>query len=91
MRIEKRDSPLAKKICCNKFIINTLIKNPTGVEVGSFSCNNPTIFKVELWRKWLFFRFFRYFRKMIVFLLDKLPISCYSNLLIQEAKSILNP
>ncbi len=64
--IEKRDSPLARKICCNRLITKPLIKNPTGVG-GSFSCNNPAIFKVKLWRKWPFFRFFRNFRKMVVF------------------------
>ena len=64
--IEKQDSPLAKKICCNRFIIKLLIKKPAGVEVGSFSCNNPTIFKVKLWRKWPFFRFFRNFLEMVV-------------------------
>ena len=80
--IEKRDSLLVGKICCNIFIIKPLIKKPTRVEVGSFSCNNPTIFKVKLWRKWPFFRFFRNFRKMVVFPLGKLPTSCYSDLLI---------
>ena len=45
-------------------------------EVGSFSCNNPTIFKVELWRKWPFFQFFRNFRKAVVSTLDKLLTSC---------------
>ena len=54
------------KICCNIFIIKPLIKKPTRVKVGSFSCNNPTIFKVKLWRKWPFFRFFRNFRKIVI-------------------------
>ena len=79
--IEKRDSPLAKKICCNRLIIKPLIKKPTRVEVGSFSCNNPTIFKVKLWRKWPFFRFFRNFRKMVVFPLGKQPTSCRLSLI----------
>ena len=69
------------KICCNIFIINPLIKKPTRVEVGSFSCNNPTIFKVKLWRKWPFFRFFRNFRKMVVFPLGKQPTSCRLSLI----------
>ena len=74
--IEKRDSPLV-----GKYVVKPLIKKPTRVEVGSFSCNNPTIFKVKLWRKWPFFRFFRNFRKMVVFPLGKQPTSCRLSLI----------
>ena len=63
-------------------------KKPTGLPVGGELKKWSTIFKFEPWRKWLFFRFFRNFRKMIVFLLDKLPISCYSNLLTEIISTV---